>query len=272
MRADRPGVGGNLQNHIDVPVQYDSVKNINIDVTEAPMHEARVGPGISTVDFVQFQAHYTAYNLFGGARRLDIAGTVGKDLRAGGRRLCGGNQPHDAGEGGLLADCGHADPKASTAGNRSRDHGRTLSLQDRFRLARNHRLVNICDAFDDGAIRRDAGSGPDKDHVTHVQFRQWHGVNFRTGYTLSSVWKQRGECIERSSSLGNGSHFEPVAQNHYRNQRCEFPPHFDLEEAKCRSQRRTKRDDDGQTDERHHAWLMVGKLTLCPPHEHEASI
>jgi outer membrane protein insertion porin family len=62
---------------IDVPVQYDSVKNVNIDVTEAPLHEARLGPGISSLDFVQFQAHYTAYNLFGGARRLDIDGNVG---------------------------------------------------------------------------------------------------------------------------------------------------------------------------------------------------
>jgi outer membrane protein insertion porin family len=65
---------------IDVPPQYDSVKNVNIDVTEAALHEARVGPGLSTLDFLQFQGHYTAYNLFGGARRLDIDGTVGNLL------------------------------------------------------------------------------------------------------------------------------------------------------------------------------------------------
>lgn len=62
---------------IDVPTQYDSVKNVLVDVTEAPLHEARVGPGLTNVDFVQFQAHYTSYNIFGGARRLDIDGTVG---------------------------------------------------------------------------------------------------------------------------------------------------------------------------------------------------
>jgi len=45
---------------IDVPPQYDSVKNVIVDVTEAPMHEARVGPGLSSVDFLQFQAHSTA--------------------------------------------------------------------------------------------------------------------------------------------------------------------------------------------------------------------
>jgi outer membrane protein assembly factor BamA len=62
---------------IDVPVQYDSVKNINVDVTEAPLHEIRYGPGISTLDFVQWQTHYTSYNLFGGARRLDVDATIG---------------------------------------------------------------------------------------------------------------------------------------------------------------------------------------------------
>ena len=65
---------------IDVPPQYDSVKNVMIDVTEAPMHEARVGPGISNVDFVQFQSHFTSYNIFGGARRLDLDATVGNLL------------------------------------------------------------------------------------------------------------------------------------------------------------------------------------------------
>jgi outer membrane protein insertion porin family/translocation and assembly module TamA len=62
---------------VDVPVQYDTVKNVNIDVTEAPLHEARFGPGLNNVDFLQFQTHYTSYNMFGGARRLDIDGVIG---------------------------------------------------------------------------------------------------------------------------------------------------------------------------------------------------
>lgn len=65
---------------IDVPPQFDSVKNVTIDVTEAPLHEARVGPGLNNLDFLQFQSHYTAYNLFGGARRLDVDFTVGNLL------------------------------------------------------------------------------------------------------------------------------------------------------------------------------------------------
>ena len=62
---------------IQVPVQRDSVKNVKIDVTEAPLHEVRAGPGINNVDFVQVTGQYTAYNLLGGARRLDVSTTVG---------------------------------------------------------------------------------------------------------------------------------------------------------------------------------------------------
>jgi len=62
---------------IYVGPQPDSVKNVNIDVTEAPLHEARIGPGLNNVDFAQFQVHYTAYSLFGGARRLDADVSVG---------------------------------------------------------------------------------------------------------------------------------------------------------------------------------------------------
>jgi outer membrane protein insertion porin family len=71
---------------IDVPPQYDSVKNVSIDVTEAPLHEARVGPGISTLDFLQFQSHYTAYNFTGGGRRLDLDASVANLLS---RQLAG---------------------------------------------------------------------------------------------------------------------------------------------------------------------------------------
>ncbi|HEY4129781.1 MAG TPA: BamA/TamA family outer membrane protein, partial [Gemmatimonadaceae bacterium] len=65
---------------IDVPAQYDSVKNVTIDVTEAPLHEARIGPGLNNIDFLQFQSHYTSYNLFGGGRRLDLDFTAGNLL------------------------------------------------------------------------------------------------------------------------------------------------------------------------------------------------
>ena len=62
---------------IEVPQQFDSVKKIAITVSESPLHDANTGVGLTNIDYVQTQSTYTAYNLFGGARRLDVTATVG---------------------------------------------------------------------------------------------------------------------------------------------------------------------------------------------------
>ncbi|HEY2026014.1 MAG TPA: BamA/TamA family outer membrane protein, partial [Gemmatimonadaceae bacterium] len=67
---------------ITVPPTFDSLKTVNVIVREAPLHEARLSLGFNTVDFVQTEARYTAYNLLGGARRLELSATVG-NLMAG---------------------------------------------------------------------------------------------------------------------------------------------------------------------------------------------
>ena len=62
---------------LDVPQTFDSVKTVNVLLREAQLHEARLAFGFNTVDFFQTDARYTHYNLLGGARRLDITGTLG---------------------------------------------------------------------------------------------------------------------------------------------------------------------------------------------------
>jgi outer membrane protein assembly factor BamA len=62
---------------IDAPESFDSLKTVNVVLREAPLHAARLSTGFNTVDFVQTEARFTNYNLFGGARRLELSGTVG---------------------------------------------------------------------------------------------------------------------------------------------------------------------------------------------------
>ena len=62
---------------LDVPQSFDSAKTVNVLLREAPLHEARLSGGFNTVDYIQTEARYTAYNLLGGARRLELSGTVG---------------------------------------------------------------------------------------------------------------------------------------------------------------------------------------------------
>jgi outer membrane protein assembly factor BamA len=63
----------------------DSVKNVNIDVRETKLQEARIAGGFNTIDFIQTDGRYTNYNTFGGARRLDVNGILG-NLGASGLR------------------------------------------------------------------------------------------------------------------------------------------------------------------------------------------
>ena len=60
-----------------LPPTGDSVKNIEIQVVEAPLREAHVGGGANSADFGQIEGRYTSYNLFGGARRLDVTTSAG---------------------------------------------------------------------------------------------------------------------------------------------------------------------------------------------------
>ena len=60
-----------------IPPDQGAVKDINIDVRETKMNEARWAGGFTNVEYLQGDGSYTNYNTFGGARRLDVAGTVG---------------------------------------------------------------------------------------------------------------------------------------------------------------------------------------------------
>jgi outer membrane protein assembly factor BamA len=65
---------------VEVPPQFDSVKQVTITVAESPLHDSEVGAGVTNIEFFQMNGKYTAYNLLGGARRLDVNTTVGNLL------------------------------------------------------------------------------------------------------------------------------------------------------------------------------------------------
>ncbi|HEY2376545.1 MAG TPA: BamA/TamA family outer membrane protein [Gemmatimonadaceae bacterium] len=60
-----------------LPPTGDSVKHIEIQVVEAPLHDARLGAGFDNVNYARLEASYSAHNLLGGARRFDVTGSVG---------------------------------------------------------------------------------------------------------------------------------------------------------------------------------------------------
>lgn len=62
---------------IEIPRQGDSSKVIVVNVTEAPLREARLSSGFNTIDFFQVEGRFTHYSFLGGARRLDMVAAVG---------------------------------------------------------------------------------------------------------------------------------------------------------------------------------------------------
>ena len=60
-----------------LPPTGDSIKRVEIQVVEAPLHDARIGSSTDNVNYVQLEAGFSAHNLFGGARRLDVNASVG---------------------------------------------------------------------------------------------------------------------------------------------------------------------------------------------------
>ncbi len=58
----------------------DSVKTIVASVREAPLHRLEVTGGVTTADFLQFDAQWRRNHFAGGARRLTVRGIVGNLL------------------------------------------------------------------------------------------------------------------------------------------------------------------------------------------------
>jgi outer membrane protein assembly factor BamA len=61
---------------VEVPPQFDSVKKVTVTVAESPLHDANLSTGLTNIDFLQTEARYTANNLFGGARRMELTATL----------------------------------------------------------------------------------------------------------------------------------------------------------------------------------------------------
>ena len=62
---------------LTVPPRLDSVKDVNIEVREGTLREARAAAGFNNIDFIQVDGRFTHYNLLGGARRFDLTAAMG---------------------------------------------------------------------------------------------------------------------------------------------------------------------------------------------------
>ena len=99
-------------------------------------------------------------------------GAVGDRLRAGARRLCLGDEPLDPGQRRVLADRSHAHAEGGIRRDGSRGDAVALAHRDRFRLARDHRLVELGPASDDHTVGGHAGAGTHEHDVADPELDQ----------------------------------------------------------------------------------------------------
>lgn len=79
----------------------DSAKAVRVSLVEAPLRNIELIGGLTTADFLQFEALFTRYNFFGGARRLTLRGTVSNLLA---RQLNGSGVFYDVTNGALAGE------------------------------------------------------------------------------------------------------------------------------------------------------------------------
>ncbi len=63
--------------------------------------------------------------------------------------------------------------------------------------------------------------------------------------------------------LAEGTHLEPMAEKHDRDEQCQLPPVVQVEPTERRRGAGDERDSDREADEQHHAGLAL--LQLIPP-------
>ena len=165
---------------IYVAPQPDSVKKVNIDVTEAPLHEARVGPGLNNVDFGQFQAHYAS-------------------LQSVRRRATARRQRH----GGQSAGAHALGPRLFPGRHRRRPRRRRLAVPAAD-IRREHRLQTTgIPAATQGrrrhsACSRIAASTPECSSIAATAARRRSRTSFRPRAPVSLNYRYEQNRVEAS--------------------------------------------------------------------------
>src|SRR5437899_2360041 len=106
------------------PRSGDSTVRVVVRVSEAPRHRIRLGGGYGSIDCFRFQAGWTAYDFFGGARTLDLTGQLSK---------IGAGFPTDAGFRRNLCCFLHDDQTSDTA-----NYNATVTLRQPAFLSPRH--------------------------------------------------------------------------------------------------------------------------------------
>jgi hypothetical protein len=204
--------------------------------------------------------------------REDHCGAVGDVLRSRFRCLRLRDEPHDAGERGLIADARDADPKRSRTVDRAGDRLGTRTLAHRPRLSCERGLVNVGLAIDDLTVGGDAAARSHEHDVALSQLGDGYLFDPVTGDPVGRVGQELRQLRQRAFRTPDRAHLDPVTEQHDVHERRELPVEALALDPERRRYAVEVGRGDAYRDERHHAGQTRLDLVCCGTEEDRAAV
>ena len=134
----------------------------------------------------------------------------------------------DPRQSSVVSDCRNADAQRVIGGDGSGDDMGAGPPADSTGLSGNHRLVDVGGALRDLPIGWHPASRSDDDAISDGKIGGRHHLNAVTDDPLRFVRKQRCQRFQSGRGLSEGTHFDPMPEQHDDNQQREFPPEIEL--------------------------------------------
>jgi hypothetical protein len=182
------------------------------------------------------------------------------------------DQPADPGQGGLLPHRVDPDPDGGVGDHGAGHHPTARAPGHRAGLAGDHRLVKLGAAVGDHAVGRDTAARADQHQVAHDQVADRRRPGPLGGDQVGLVGQQRGQGVQGPGGLAEGTHLQPVAEQHDHDQQGQLPPELQVEQAQGGGGAGPEADQDGQGDQQHHARLPGPGLGQAAFQERPAAV
>lgn len=132
-------------------------------------------------------------------------------------------QAHDARQHRVVTHARDLYPQRAVAVHRARDHLAAAMLIHWPRLARDHRFVHLALTAVHGAVGGNLGAGPHQQEITNLQLTHGNFFHALAHDALRRVRQQLRQLLQRTLRTADRTHFQPMAQEHDRHERCQLP-------------------------------------------------
>ncbi len=196
-------------------------------------------------------------------------GAVSDALRPCARRLGLSDQVLDSSQCSVLADCCDLNTDGGIRGDGACHDGVPHCPQLCSRLTRDHGLINAGGSLTDYPVCRDTRAGTYENDVSDDQLRWGDLMKHVAVDKDGGVRQQRRQRVEGRSCLGEGTHLDPVSEQHDVDEQRKLPPevHIGSQDAHARPHGGEERNADRHADQQHHPRRACPEFAECSAEE-----